>query len=119
MAAEYRLTTAPLPDDPAERTKIRAAAIAEALTHAATAADFRLEMIVGEAYARYLGVVDWLAGEIEKEGPGVQGYARMVAGGWSASVAEVHKTLLADAVRQSILSESPCPKITSTGSTGS
>lgn len=116
---EYRLTVDELPADSVERTKVRAAAIATALTHAATDPVFRLEMILGEAYSRYLGVVDWLVGEIEKEPAAIQAYARIAAGSWSASVQEIHKAMLADAVRQSILSEPSCPKITSIGSTGS
>ena len=116
MTARFHLS-AQLPGDPDDRLKVRAEAFAVALTHAVNDPAFRLEMVIGEAYGRYREVVAWLANELEKEKTEIQFYAKTAAAGWQPSAQEVRKALLADAVRESILSEAECQKNLTAGST--
>jgi hypothetical protein len=119
VVAKYRLT-ADLPEDPAERTHAMAKAFGMALHEAATSPDFRIEMILGEAFSRYMRVVDWLIGELHKEPAEVQVYARKITKTLrNADLEVVRMALLTDAVRLSLVEVPECPKITATGSTGS
>ena len=58
---------ADLPADPDERITVMADAFKIALTHAATDPETRVRMILGEAYTRLNGVVEWLRLELLKE----------------------------------------------------
>jgi hypothetical protein len=105
MPAHFRLTTE-LPSDPTQRTHAVAKAFGLAFHEAVTSPDFRIEMILGEAYARYSEVVSWLVGEIEKETPAVQAHARALVRGKQYSIKAIHEAMLVDAVLQSVLTES-------------
>jgi hypothetical protein len=51
----------------AERRDMIAAAVEAGIRHVATSPDFRLAMILGEAWIRFEEIVSWVAGEIEKD----------------------------------------------------
>ncbi len=100
MSARYHLT-ALLPADPIERTHAVTKAFGMALDEAARSPDFRVQMIVGEAYQRYSEVVRWLAAEIKKESPATQeafrAMVRTVPKSRYANHQAVHALLMADA----------------------
>lgn len=97
MSVHLRLIADSLPEDRQERLGARAEMISTALHHAAASPDYRLEMIIGEAYAEYIGVVVRLAAAIRKEAPETRRAFRRKAGP-APDFAAVQAFLISDAV---------------------
>jgi hypothetical protein len=76
--------TADIPADATKEQKrdIVAAAVDFGLRHASASADFRLALILGEAWARFHHLVCWTAYQIaedETKAPGLRAYAERIA----------------------------------------
>lgn len=80
MPGGYHMTVE-FPEDstPEQRTEMRAEAFRTGLEHAATDAEFRLRMVLGESYSDYQRVIDTLR---EKLGKGSEA-VRLLAAKWA------------------------------------
>lgn len=101
----------------AEQRDLIAAAVDTGIRHAAFSPDFRLKMILGEAWARFEGLAQWVAQQLEKDestAPGLIAHAQnLFPGGTSRTVRGIGKEAILVTARGYLRPEkSECLKIT-------
>lgn len=119
--SDYHLSVE-VPGDatPDERKALIASAYRQALSDASGSARMRLQMILGEAYRKFVDVATWIAEEIRKDEAGApnlialanavaatDAITQLFAGTVPIEVVEAQDILLAEAVRQLQTNEPP------------